>query len=1812
MKQTYSLNYRFLLPFLVLVTLLSSNNSNAQCGPYQAFESFNNSTLLSALQEGTSGGTWNQAFTSRPASPYSGLYALSLNAASSYLITPKIARIQNFSFYYRAASTATAAGFKVQYSTNFNGTSAGVATATWIDVNSVSTTIVPNSNLASQTYTSATYSLFTIDLSGINNSAGGGIYVRISDNRLSGGVVSYIDDLSWTSTTASENLEIVMPKSTSSTCTQNILSGLTYIIYDNGGYADTYNGSQTNTVTIVPPAGYNANFSMASATTVLSPTTPASFCPATVGIQDELLIYNGDASGTQVNWYQNGCASHTLPASVLSSDCLGRLTAKLYSDATANVLSSFGVKISVTTTLAAACSDVAAVVVTAGSASFDGATVTWTAPCPVPLNYDYYVSTSSSPPANNVANETGTVSGASPTATITGLTSGNTPYYVWIRSHCSAGVYGNWVSPGTGPHFTTLCSPYSVPYLEDFNGLNGPLPLCTRTNTTNGIWKTNLTNGNLYASSASAVNTMFYTRPLSLVAGTTYRVSYDYSSSGGTSPTSNFDVYYGTALTAPSATNVTTLLASHPGASGITSNVVNFTAPSTGIFYIGFKLTSLSNPATTFFNLDNVSVDVETCFPPTVVGHANETQTSSDISFTPPVSTPSNGYQYSVSTDSTTPNYNVPPSGTATGSPVTVGSLTPGTTYYLWVRSNCGGKYSIWSAYTTFTTVAAPAADVIILPTGTNGIATCNALFYDGGGAATNYAVAPGGFGNYLTSTYTIAPGVVGQQIKVVFSSFSTENNYDGLMIYDGASVSPALLMSSGAPAGTDTFSCPAGAYSGTRSPGTIYSTNGNGLTFVFKSDYLISSSGWAATVSCVTLPKIISFTPTGNSCGGTGTVVTITGDKFTAAPITSVMFNGTAATYTVVNNTTINATLPAGATTGPITVSNAQATSTSTTAFQVLGAAPTVSADVSVCPGNTTTFTSSFNCTGYGNSGLTYAGTWSASGPSAPKPTSSGNSSTCAFTTTQMPYVSTTFQVSVTGTYVFSMTDYATYDAMAYITTGAFVAGSCGSGTLIKVDDDSGAGFQPQITAVLTQGITYTLYTTVYSNPGGTFAFDYTITPPTGGELMLLTNTINWYDSAAGTTVLAQGNSFDPVGSGAVNPYTPGPYTFYAACASNTTCRTPFTFTIKAPPALTLTAGGNVCANKVKALTVTGAATTFSWSSAANTLFTDALGTIPYAGENLTTVYVKTNADVTVTVVGTDSSTTCDTTISSTQKISTKTWSSGSWSGNGFVPTSGETIAINSSGTFTNLGGCSCTVGAGANVVITGTMTLDGDLGVAPSATMTFNDDASLVQIDTPASNTNTGNILYKRNTAMRKMDYTYWSSPVQAQYLYQSSATPLFLDGVGAPLPTQTDKYYWFDTSINNWAAPTPAAPVSATTMTVGRGYIIRAPLTVDPYTAQLVTATFTGKPNNGNYSVNIFKGAGDMNCIGNPYPSALSANLFISQNTAAFGSGPTSGTSLYFWTHNTPLTNNAYTFSDYAVYNYTGGTVSTSGATPVPNGKIAAGQAFMVKGVIAGTTTANFKNSMRLSGVNDNTFFYRNNSATAADDAVASLERNRIWLDMTNDSGFFKQILVGYIENATDNFDSGFDGEIIEAGNTISFYSLLADKKMSVQGKALPFADTDTVPLGYKSAVAGSYTIALSQFDSLFADQTVYLEDIQLNTIHSLTQSPYTFVTDPGTFDNRFVLRYINNLLSVSNPVFSANAVIVVKQHSGIHVQTSAVKMKAVQIYDARGRLIAENQHVDSNSVSFENLNFANQMLIVNITSEDGVVVNKKIIF
>ncbi|MGK4567523.1 hypothetical protein [Flavobacterium sp. 3HN19-14] len=304
-------------------------------------------------------------------------------------------------------------------------------------------------------------------------------------------------------------------------------------------------------------------------------------------------------------------------------------------------------------------------------------------------------------------------------------------------------------------------------------------------------------------------------------------------------------------------------------------------------------------------------------------------------------------------------------------------------------------------------------------------------------------------------------------------------------------------------------------------------------------------------------------------------------------------------------------------------------------------------------------------------------------------------------------------------------------------------------------------------------------------------------------------------------------------------------------------------------------------------------------------------------------------------------------------------------------------------------------------------------------AANFVVENNANLIQ--TGSINNNVGAITVKRNAVMRRLDYVYWGSPVAGQSLKLFSPyTVSPVNAPGFPTPTGASRFYTLDETTNSFAVI--ADPLN-TSFELSKGYMLRAPNNFPAAgTPQTFNGVFTGVPNNGDNGIAITNTAvtgKGYNMLGNPYPSTMNADLFLAQNPGE----------LYFWTH---TNQDAPSGANYATYTTFGTASAAGGATP--DGTIAIGQGFLLK--TASTGTATFLNTMR-NGVNNATFF-RN----------ANVEKNRIWMNLTNSVGLQNQILVGYMDGATNGVDTSIDATQIESGID-NIATMIGSEKFNIQG-------------------------------------------------------------------------------------------------------------------------------------------------------------------
>jgi hypothetical protein len=520
---------------------------------------------------------------------------------------------------------------------------------------------------------------------------------------------------------------------------------------------------------------------------------------------------------------------------------------------------------------------------------------------------------------------------------------------------------------------------------------------------------------------------------------------------------------------------------------------------------------------------------------------------------------------------------------------------------------------------------------------------------------------------------------------------------------------------------------------------------------------------------------------------------------------------------------------------------------------------------------------------------------------------------------------------------------------------------------------------------------------------------------------------------------------------------------------------------------------------------------------------------------------------------------------------------------------------------------------GATLNISDGNAITVTEWVRVEPNATFEIANNASLIQInDTP----NSGNIIYRRNALVKRLDYVYWSSPVSGFTLNQIPA-PL------APGPM----FFWHPTILNQNGFEGNWLNASGQIMAPGRGYIMRAPGSFSTTTPQTLYGSFVGVPNNGPISIPVSRGnnqsttvqytssgaevtnySDNQNLIGNPYPSAIRTNQFLFDNQDVIegvvklwmhGVSPDLITSPYYqdFVYN-------YSPDDYLIYNFVG-----SSCCPTLGSElfIGGGQGFFVemKDGPAGNGTVTFDNHLRHHSF-DNSFFFRTTKPKQTH-ASLSNQKHRFWIDIINSNLVSSRTLIGYVNDATYGKDSFYDA-ITSTGSHMSIFSLIDNQKYSIQGRPAPLDINDEVPIGFISPSEGTYKIALAAHDTLFDTQNIYLKDHLLDIYHVLQHAAYEFFSPAGVITNRFSIVYTNQTLGINQ---FTNAEIQVISNQQLTIFSKNHSIKDVAVFDLLGRQLMIYTDIHQNELTLWEVMKNNTGLMLRITLENGKKTIHKVI-
>lgn len=730
-----------------------------------------------------------------------------------------------------------------------------------------------------------------------------------------------------------------------------------------------------------------------------------------------------------------------------------------------------------------------------------------------------------------------------------------------------------------------------------------------------------------------------------------------------------------------------------------------------------------------------------------------------------------------------------------------------------------------------------------------------------------------------------------------------------------------------------------------------------------------------------------------------------------------------------------------------------------------------------------------------------------------------------------------------------------------------------------------------------------------------GTVSTDKTICSGTTTTVSVTgaTGAIQWQQSADGLTGWANVTG----GSGGTTAtYTTPPVTtdmFYRASVVGVACSNPtsgVTHVGISPAAEAGTASGaqTICPNNSVTLSLSGATGVIQWEQSANgsTGWTNVTGGSGASSESYTTALLTSTmhyrAHISSGSCGTVNSNTVTVTVEDNfiwnGSVSQDWHDANNWSCNQIpdlnrnvtIPltanqpiVSSTTMALAKS--LTVQADAILTINTARNIQVTGA------IAVATTGNIVVNNTANLIQDAAGTANQNIGKITVKRNSSqLFRQDYTLWSTPVDGQNLFQFSPQ------------TVANRFYTYGTQQDLFVPVPGLGPVSTTTFATGVAYLIRMPNgnATAGYNAGSTAITlnqqFKGIPNDGTVTVPVSLETNRYNGVGNPYPSTINIHNFIDENEDELDNLGT----LYFWRKKNNDANTSYSSINKTGYSENGAEGGSVGSAfeigEEDSWVINPGQGFIIRAT-PGTTHVTFNNAMRRA-VNNNQFFRAQQN-----------NMSRYWLNI-NGAGAFGQTLVGYSNATTNGLDYGYDGPLLNDGQ-IAIYTNVMATDLSIQARG-SFTTADAVPVTYKVTTGGTYTITLPKTDGIFETQDIFLKDSTTGTVHDLNEGAYSFATEAGTFSTRFEILYVNGALSTDKPVAGANTVVVYNQDKNLHINTGSLQMDEAKLYDTRGRLVHHVQNINAGTAVIKNLNAAEQVLVLQVTMQDGTILNKKVIF
>ncbi|MCF6213099.1 MAG: T9SS type A sorting domain-containing protein [Flavobacteriaceae bacterium] len=523
---------------------------------------------------------------------------------------------------------------------------------------------------------------------------------------------------------------------------------------------------------------------------------------------------------------------------------------------------------------------------------------------------------------------------------------------------------------------------------------------------------------------------------------------------------------------------------------------------------------------------------------------------------------------------------------------------------------------------------------------------------------------------------------------------------------------------------------------------------------------------------------------------------------------------------------------------------------------------------------------------------------------------------------------------------------------------------------------------------------------------------------------------------------------------------------------------------------------------------------------------------------------------------------------------------------------------------------------------------------------------NAQLVQKHTGTSQiTGTGKIYIDQlGTTTTTFQYNYWSSPVVGvgsnTFTLQNSLkdgtiptseksnppnitfTNASYDGARTSPITLAD--YWIFTYINSSTAAGWVQKRSTLSIPPPQAFIMKGP------GGGTQNYTFIGTPNDGTYTSTI--SAGNLSLLGNPYPSALDADKFISDNSASIV-----GT-LYFWEMQGDSGNHLSLgyIGGYSIRNLGMGVAANtdvSGIAGLGNGTyhapgkyIPVAQGFFVSSATGGTIT--FNNSQRFAQPIDglNSFFFKakkeenpkigqSDITNKANRILPPEQQNllpqlKLGFEYQDPDGKYihRQIGVNFKKGNTTANEDGYDSYMFDPQATDMYFKFSGDPtKYAIAGLG-EFKNTTQIPLEIEISTAGDVNFMVD--NSAILNGTIFIKDVAARRFYNISNGVITLHLEAGNYQDRFYVTFGNETtLGVDDLLQNQVILYFDKSASEVVIKKNNIILQNASLFNVLGQKAHYWKTIeDASEIRLPVKNISSGIYIININTDKGIISKK----